>query len=133
MATLPSNYDRYDDFPPWWGGDQIWNKMLGGACTSGFAVVDPGGQDAVLTASHCGPPASIDDISDWCGSRGLHAKIPEASSVRLSTTGAGTTAHVLANTKLLALISKPYGRQALAKAMSTMVLAGRGPIPGTQF
>ena len=70
MATLPSNYDRYDDSPPWWGGDQIWNKMLGGACTSGFAVVDPGGQDAVLTASHCGPPASIDDISDWCGSQG---------------------------------------------------------------
>jgi hypothetical protein len=47
--------DRYDDSPPFWGGDQIYNPTYGSGCSSGFAVIDPNGDDAVLSASHCGP------------------------------------------------------------------------------
>lgn len=50
---------RFDDTEPFWGGTAIdienWNDQYPYDCTSGFTVVNPAGQRALVTAAHCGP------------------------------------------------------------------------------
>lgn len=47
--------DRWNDSPPWNGGDQIVTEGSNpGACTTGFGVHDGNGNHYVTTAGHCG-------------------------------------------------------------------------------
>lgn len=52
-TMLPSTpVDRYDDSPPFYGGDQI--NVGNEYCTSGFSVYSPSqNKDGILTAGHC--------------------------------------------------------------------------------
>ena len=46
--------DRWNDSPPWNGGDQLVTEgSTPGACTSGFGVHDGNGNHYVTTAGHC--------------------------------------------------------------------------------
>jgi hypothetical protein len=51
---LTTEADRWDDSPPWNGGDQLVTEgSTPGACTSGFGVHDHSGNRYVTTAGHC--------------------------------------------------------------------------------
>ncbi len=53
-ALFTSYADRFSDFPPFYGGDYIWNNA-GVNCTSGLAfVAHRSGNTYSLTAGHCG-------------------------------------------------------------------------------
>ena len=57
-APAPSLSGRYNDVPPWFGGDYLTLVGKFGArahCSSGFNVQDSNGADFVLTAGHCAP------------------------------------------------------------------------------
>jgi hypothetical protein len=52
---LTEEADRWNDSPPWNGGDQLVTEgSIPGACTSGFGVHDGSGNHYVTTAGHCG-------------------------------------------------------------------------------
>jgi len=51
---LTPEADRWNDSPPWNGGDQLVTEgSTPGACTSGFGVHDDDGNHYVTTAGHC--------------------------------------------------------------------------------
>jgi hypothetical protein len=51
---LRTEADRWNDSPPWNGGDQLVTEGANpGACTSGFGVHDDNGNHYVTTAGHC--------------------------------------------------------------------------------
>ena len=57
-TTAPlTQYNRYDDYSPFWGGDEIYRNVTGGEviCTGGFSIKgNSSGNDFMLTAGHCG-------------------------------------------------------------------------------
>lgn len=69
--------DRYNDSPPWWGGEQIFDPMSSEGCSDGFAVLDPNGDEAMMTADHCGPLYSYEFISSWQYTGGCYGPCQE--------------------------------------------------------
>jgi hypothetical protein len=66
QTILPTDYTRYDDSAPWWGGDQTLWESPGGPldCSSGLPA-EYNGQYGVLSASHCAPLGAPIHITNW--------------------------------------------------------------------
>jgi hypothetical protein len=58
-GVTPSPTTRWNDSPPWWGGDAWVNAATGSGCSTGFAVFH-GGVARMLSAAHC---ASVGNIA----------------------------------------------------------------------
>ncbi|HEX5494371.1 MAG TPA: hypothetical protein VFX70_07350 [Mycobacteriales bacterium] len=58
---------RWDDIAPFWGGGVIADG-IGDECSAGFAAVQGGTVDGIVTASHCGPGAWETPFSTPIGS-----------------------------------------------------------------
>jgi hypothetical protein len=63
---------RMDDYPSFYGGDSI-TSPAGHGCSSGFAVREPSGAPAVLTAGHCATPGTVEYVNCFFGTQACPA------------------------------------------------------------
>jgi hypothetical protein len=99
-GALPRQADRFEDTPPFFGGDYMQAAPNAGpACTTGFAVENSNAEQFMLTASHCSPSGigtwytgegsgqlTIGSVAGWAGSE--DAMIISTSSEGTVWTGA---------------------------------------------
>jgi hypothetical protein len=101
-GAQPRAADRFQDSPPYWGGDYMQAAPNAGpACSTGFAVASSTHVTSLLTASHCSPSGTgtwytgsgtgqltIGNVAGWDGSE-------DAMLIRTASQGAIWTGSAL--------------------------------------